>query len=57
MKQQYDLKGQIKKNSNVACEYIITSDKEFFETIGEDETRNINHLKSYEILYHEIPNV
>ena len=39
MKQQYDLKGQIKKNSNVACEYIITSDKEFFETIGEDETR------------------
>ena len=39
MKQQYDLKGQIKKNSNVACEYIITSDKEFFETIGENETR------------------
>ena len=36
---QYKLKGQIKKNSNVACEYIITSDKEFFESIGEDETK------------------
>ena len=31
MKKQYNLKGQIKKNSNIVCEYIITSDKEFFE--------------------------
>lgn len=39
IKREYDLKGQIKKNSNVACEYIITSDKSFFEEIGEDETK------------------
>lgn len=39
MKQQYNLKGQIKKNSNVACEYIITSDKNFFDEIGEKETQ------------------
>ena len=36
---EYNLKGQIKTVSNIACEYIITSDKEFFETIGEEETK------------------
>ena len=30
IRKQYDLKGQIKTVSNIACEYIITSDKEFF---------------------------
>ena len=39
IRKEYDLKGQIKKVSNIACEYIITSDKEFFEKIGEDETK------------------
>ena len=39
IRRQYNLKGQIKKNSNVACEYIITSDKEFFDSIGEEETK------------------
>lgn len=39
IKRQYHLKGQIKKTSNVVCEYIITSDKEFFEAIGEAETK------------------
>ena len=39
IKKQYHLKGQIKKTSNVVCEYIITSDKEFFEEIGETETK------------------
>ena len=39
IKEKYDLKGQIKTVSNIACEYIITSDKEFFETIGEEETK------------------
>ena len=38
MKEKYDLKGQIKTVSNIACEYIITSDKQFFEEIGEEET-------------------
>ena len=39
IRKEYNLKGQIKKVSNIACEYIITSDKEFFENIGEDETK------------------
>ena len=39
IRRKYDLKGQIKMVSNIACEYIITSDKEFFERIGEEETR------------------
>ena len=38
LRKEYDLKGQIKTVSNIACEYIITSDKEFFEEIGEEET-------------------
>lgn len=39
LKKQYNLKGQIKSVSNVMCEFIITSDKDFFETIGEKETK------------------
>lgn len=39
IKEKYKLKGQIKKVSNVMCELIITSDKEFFERIGEEETK------------------
>ena len=39
IRKEYNLKGQIKTVSNIACEYIITSDKEFFEQIGEDETK------------------
>ena len=38
LKEKYNLKGQIKTVSNIACEYIITSDKQFFEEIGEEET-------------------
>lgn len=34
-----DLKGQIKKVSNIVCEYIITSDEDFFNKIGESETK------------------
>ena len=39
IKEKYNLKGQIKTVSNIACEYLITSDKQFFETIGEEETK------------------
>ena len=39
IREKYNLKGQIKTVSNVACEYIITSDKEYFESIGEKETK------------------
>lgn len=39
IKEEYNLKGQIKTVSNIACEYIITSDKQFFEIVGEEETK------------------
>ena len=39
IKEKYNLKGQIKVVSNIACEYIITSDKEFFNSIGAEETK------------------
>lgn len=39
MKTKYNLQGMIKKVSNVMCEFIITSDKEFFNSIGEKETK------------------
>ncbi len=39
IQKEYDLKGQIKEVSNIVCEYIITSDKEFFEEIGIEETK------------------
>lgn len=39
IREKYNLKGQIKVVSNIACEYIITSDKEYFEKIGEDVTK------------------
>ena len=38
IRKKHNLKGMIKKVSNVMCEFIITSDKEFFESIGKDET-------------------
>ncbi len=39
IRKEYNLKGQIKVVSNIACEYIITSDNEFFDTIGEQEIK------------------
>ena len=39
IRKEYDLKGQIKEVSNIVCEYIITSDKEFFDSIGVEETK------------------
>ena len=34
-----DLKCRITSYTNLVCEFIITSDKEFFDSIGEDETK------------------
>ena len=39
IREKYNLKGQIKTVSNIACEYIITSDHDYFERIGEEETK------------------
>lgn len=37
--EKYNLKGRIIKTTNVACEFIITSDKEFFDNVGLEETK------------------
>ena len=39
MRERYNLKGQVKSVSNIICEYMITSDQKYFESIGEEETR------------------
>ena len=39
IREKYNLKGQIKSVSNIVCEYIITSDKEFFNSIAAEETK------------------
>ena len=46
IREKYNLKGQIKTVSNIVCEYIITSDKEFFNSIGAEETK-----RYFEIAY------
>ena len=39
IKEKYNLQGQIKKVSVIACEYVVTASPDFFEEIGEDETK------------------
>lgn len=39
LQQENNLKGRIIKTTNVLCELIITSDKDFFDKIGEKETK------------------
>ena len=39
LKKKYNLQGQIRSNSIIMCEMIFTSDKEFFDTIGTEETK------------------
>ena len=39
IKKEYDLKGHIRSNSIIMCEMMITSDNEFFDKIGIEETK------------------
>lgn len=39
IKEKYDLKGQIRSNSNIMCEMVFTSDKKFFDKIGYEESK------------------
>ena len=39
LRKEKDLKGHIKSNSIILCEILFTSDKEFFDNIGELETK------------------
>ena len=55
LQKENNLQGRIIKTTNVACELIITSDKEFFENIGEEETKRYfqtayNFVASYKNL-------
>ena len=50
LRKENDLKGHIKSNSIILCEMIFTSDKEFFENIGEDETKRY-FQESYKFVF------
>lgn len=39
LQKENNLQGRIIKTTNVVCEFVITSGKEFFEKIGEEETK------------------
>ena len=39
IKEKYDLKGQIRSNSNIMCEMVFTSDQKFFAEIGYEESK------------------
>ena len=49
IKKEYDLKGHIRSNSIILCEMMITSDNEFFEKIGLEETKRY-FRESYEFV-------
>lgn len=39
IKEKYNLKGQIRSNSNIMCEMVFTSDQKFFDQIGYEESK------------------
>lgn len=39
IKEKYNLKGQIRSNSNIMCEMVFTSDQKFFDKIGYEESK------------------
>ena len=49
IKKEYDLKGHIRSNSIILCEMMITSDNEFFDKIGLEETKRY-FKESYEFV-------
>ena len=55
LKKENDLQGHIRSNSIIMCEMLFTSDKEFFDKIGEKETKryfeeSYNFICSYKNL-------
>ena len=49
MKEEYDLKGNLRKNSIIMCQMMITSDNEFFNKIGLEETKRY-FIESYKFI-------
>lgn len=39
IKEKYDLKGQIRSNSNIMCAMVFTSAQKFFDKIGYKESQ------------------
>lgn len=49
MKKEYDLQGNLRKNSIIMCQIMITSDNEFFKKIGLEETKRY-FIESYKFV-------
>ena len=49
MKKEYDLQGNLRKNSIIMCQMMITSDNEFFRKIGLEETKRY-FIESYKFV-------
>lgn len=49
MKKEYDLQGNLRKNSIIMCQMMITSDNEFFKKIGLEETKRY-FIESYKFV-------
>lgn len=45
IKKENNLQGQIRSNSIIMCEMIFTSDKDFFDKIGIEETNREHYAK------------
>ena len=52
LRKKYDLHGQIRSNSIIMCEMIFTSDKEFFDTIGMDNYKNLGEKNIISAVVH-----
>ena len=57
IKNEYDLKGNLrltgKKQSTILCEFMITSDKPFFDRLGEERTRDF-FRDAYRFVTHKV---
>lgn len=51
LQKENNLQGRIIKTTNVVCEFIITSDKNFFDKIGEKETK-----RYFQVAYNFVAN-
>lgn len=49
IKKKYNLKGQIRSNSNIICEMVFTSDQKFFDEIGYEESKRYS-TESYNFI-------
>lgn len=50
IKEKYDLKGQIRSNSNIMSEMVFTSNQKFFDEIGYEESKRY-FTESYNFIY------